>query len=210
MSVMFPELRRSPGLGQMNKHRQVLAAITGELTKLDPGCSILLAGSMASGEEREDSDIDIFVFFSREPDPQCFNDLIAEDNRARWHVYTEREGIPVDIGWKLLDSLPDHIPDDAEMAPYPVVHWKIMRDPSGKVERWIEAVRHWLDHNAWVKEVWGKQLAEMRRHKRDPSYPLQYDEKEFHAYLRTLVAQRRKDCLQQPRRSDSEDGASHP
>lgn len=179
----------------MNKHRQVLAAMVDELIVLDSNCSIILGGSMGRNEECKDSDIDLFVFFSKEP--QHFTNLIGQGNRDRWHTYTEREGITIDIGWNLLDSLPDQIPESTEMVPYVFVRAKIVRDPSGKVDRWIQAMRRWLDCNQWVDELWGKQYEEMRRHKKDPSYRLEYDEHAFLSYLRELVAQRKKMSLQQ-------------
>ena len=67
----------------MNKHRQVLAAMVDELIVLDANCSIILGGSMGRDEEREDSDIDLFVCFSKEP--EHFTDLVGEGNRDRWH-----------------------------------------------------------------------------------------------------------------------------
>ena len=174
----------------MNHHRKILAAILDEIIGLDPDCSIVLGGSMARDEEREDSDIDLFVFLSREP--ARFTDLIARGNRNRWHTYTKREGIAIDLGWDLLNSLPDEIPDSKEMVPYAFVRAKIIRDPSGKVGLWVQAMRHWLDRNQWVEEVWSKSYEEMRHHKKDPSYPLKYDEQGFIAHLRELVARRGK------------------
>jgi len=132
----------------------------------------------------------MFVFLSREP--ERFTDLIAQGNRNRWHTHTRREGIAIDLGWDLLDALTDEIPDSKEMVPYAYVRAKIIRDPSGKVGRWVKAMRRWLHRNQWVEEVWSKQYEEMRRHKMDSSYPLQYDEQGFIAHLRELVALRKK------------------
>lgn len=178
----------------MNKHRQVLATIIDELTILDPDCSIILAGSMGRGEEQDGSDIDMFVCFSREP--KHFSDLIRENNRNRWHSHTEREGISIDIGWNLLDSLPDEIPEGTEMVPYVFVRANIVRDPSGKVGRWVKAMRLWLERNRWIEQEWSKQYEEMLRHKKDPSFPLKYDEQEFKVRLKELIAQRKAICPQ--------------
>jgi len=174
----------------MTRHRRILNGIVDDVVDLDSDCSIVLGGSMARNEEREDSDIDVFVWLSREPTQ--FTDLIAEDNRDCWHSYTDREGIQIDIGWQLLGSLRDEIPADTPMIPYVFTRAKIIRDPSGKVTQWVQAMRHWLDHNQWVEEVWSKQYEEICRHKKDPSYPLQYDEQAFIAHLRELVSQRNR------------------
>ena len=164
----------------------MLAAVVDELVAMDPDCSILLAGSLARGEEREDSDIDLHVCLSRKPEQ--FTDLIGEHNYQRWHVCAEREGIKIDVGWRLLDRL------EREWSG-PLVHYYMLvgqsiRDPTGGQARWLAAQRRWLDQRPWLEEVWARQLEEVSRHKKDPSYPLRFNEREFYDYLRELVAQR--------------------
>lgn len=159
---------------------------------MDPDCSILLVGSLARGEEREDSDIDLHVCLSREPEHR--NDLIGEHNYQHMHVCTERQGIKIDIGWRLLDSL------EREWS-RPNVHYyfmigKSIRDPSGGQARWLDIQRRWLDQRPWLEEIWEHQLQEMSRHKKDPSHPLRFKEQEFYAYLSQLVAQRENGTLQ--------------
>ncbi len=175
----------------MNRHRQVLASIINELTAMDPGCSILLGGSLARDEERDDSDIDLVAFLSREP--EVLTDLVGEGNRSHMHVFAERDGIKIDIGWKLLDSLPEEIPNSTEFVFYPAVRWKVVRDPSGRLGRHLQAIRRWAEGRQWLTELWDQQLEEMRRHKKDASYPIKYKEKEFYAHLRELIDQRKKE-----------------
>jgi predicted nucleotidyltransferase len=63
----------------MTTHQKVLAEIVAELIETDADCSIFLRGSVATGEERPDSDIDLFVTFSKEP--ASTSPLINEGNR---------------------------------------------------------------------------------------------------------------------------------
>ncbi|MEI6071316.1 MAG: nucleotidyltransferase domain-containing protein [Verrucomicrobiae bacterium] len=175
------------------KHREILTKLIDEIVAFDPDCSILIGGSLSRGEERQDSDIDLHVWLSKEPDPGQFNDLINEDTRAHWHVCTERDGVKIDIGWRLFDALLEEIPANVAMVYYPCVLWEIARDPSGKLESHIAAMQRWLDRHPWVVEVWGKQYEDMCRHKKDPSHPLAYTEREWYAHLQGLINQRKRE-----------------
>ena len=169
-------------------HQEVLAEIVAEIIALDAHCSILLRGSVATGEERPDSDIDLFVSFSEEP-PNT-SPLITSDNRNRMRVLKERRGgIKIDIGWNLIRDLPDHIPDTHHGGFYHAMkEGRILRDPSGALAADHEMRRRWLEAHPWVVEEWERQLVEMKRHKKDRSYPLKYQEQEFYAHLRELAA----------------------
>ena len=187
----FRERKTFETLGAtMTKHREVLQSIIDELVRMDPRCSISVLGSLARGEEREDSDIDIYVFLSREPDH--FGDLIYEENRECMLHRTKREGIEVDVGWRLLSSLETEVPQEATIVPYYFLVGKVARDPSGALTRWLHLIQQWIDQHAWVAKRWDRQLEEVRRHKSDPSYRLQYSEKEFYAHIRKLVAERER------------------
>jgi len=136
----------------MREHRQILASVIDEIIAMDPDCSILLVGSLARGEERDDSDIDLHVCMSREP--ECFNDLIGEHNYEHMHVCTERNGVKIDIGWRLLDKL-----EREWTQPIPVgVHYyfmvgKCIRDPSGGQTRWLSIQWRWLEERPWLKAI---------------------------------------------------------
>lgn len=168
----------------MTPHEHALALAVAELAAAAPDCSVLLLGSLASGEQRPDSDIDLIVFFSRPP--AHYTDLIPAARRT--HAW--RGGVEIDVGWGLLASLPEVIPDDDCCRWYPYLKARILRDPSGRVARLLALGRAWLTARPWLVAVWEEQLAAMRRHKLDPTQPLQFSETEFKEHLRLLVAQR--------------------
>jgi hypothetical protein len=100
-----------------------------------------------------------------------------------------RCGIKIDIGWDLICDLPDHIPDTHHGGFYHALkEGRIIRDPSGALKADHELRRRWLEDRPWIAEEWDSQIIEMKRHKKDPSYPLRFKEQEFYAHLRELAA----------------------
>ena len=169
----------------MSRHQEVLREITEELIGLDPECSILVMGSAAHGEERSDSDIDILVYFMNEP--SLTGELITEKNKKGMMVLPEfRNGVKIDIGWRMISDLKKSVPDGNAGYFYPITIGRLVRDPSGAIAAHIESRRQWLKEHPKIAQAWEAQIAEMKRHKADPSYPLKYNEQDFYRYLSEL------------------------
>ena len=172
----------------MSKHRDILAALTGEIAKADPACGIVLQGSVAEGCERHDSDIDLFVVCSTDrPEP---NDYIQQDNRGHMQAKRPFDGITVDIGWQHVDALVQSIDADGAAALFMFSRGKILRDPARLAKLCQDAMHAWFASNPRVARAWARQQEEITRQKRDPSYAIDHPTfADFMTYLKALQKQ---------------------
>ncbi|MBT3287887.1 MAG: nucleotidyltransferase domain-containing protein [Victivallales bacterium] len=173
-------------------HELVLTKLIDEILGMDPTCSIFAIGSVAAGDPREDSDLDLFVYFAAEP--PHFTTHITAENRGRMRIMGYLDGIKIDIGWRLESTLPTEFPPERAVNWYPLANPRILHDPRGTVKRVLALVHEALDRYPWIAQAWEKQLAEVKRHKLDPSCDLQFDEPGFYRHMAERVAQRRREA----------------
>lgn len=160
----------------MSLQRDIVTRMIGDLPRRFPACGILLAGSVQRGEERPDSDLDLFVVF-------------PGDGDVRLEHETSREGIKVDLAV---------FPEDGfrrEVKRTWFKFWmfsqaEIVHDPTGIAKRNRQLARSYFERHPAVDRAWVEQMAEVRRHKADRSYLPEYPTWDgFAEHIEKIVAE---------------------
>ena len=128
----------------MTPQRRILPHVAEMIQQLHPGCSIILIGSVARGEERpEDSDLDLNIFFPTEPTPSAW---IGDDNRWQLQVKQTINGVRVDVAWETIDFLELEVTTDGPL--WIISFGEIVQDPSNRIEPCLRLARKWTEQNA--------------------------------------------------------------
>ena len=184
--------RAGPREVSMGRHREALGALVAKCAEADPDCGVQLQGSVARGDERPDSDIDITVVLSR-PEPLVFNEIIARENhfgmtRARLDPF----GVDVDVNWLSATELLETVESQGAVGWWMFYRGTPIHDPKGLAKRCHEAISDWFGANPGIAAEWEKQQAEVERHKRDPRHVLRHPaQPEFCAHLKRVLERQR-------------------
>jgi len=146
-----------------------------ELPERYPGCGILVAGSVQRGEEREDSDLDLFVVFPGGGDIRLEHEESAEGVKIDLALFPER-GFQREV-------------EEHGYRFWMFARAEIVHDPTGIARRNQEIALSYFTSHPDVDEAWAEQMAEVRRHKADPSYlPEHATWGEFAEHVRRMAA----------------------
>lgn len=158
----------------MSVQRNILARLVVQLSNRYPGCGVLVGGSVQRGEERPDSDLDLFVVF-------------PGDGAVHLEHDRSSEGIKVDIAL---------FPEQAflcEVQSQWYNFWmfsraEIIHDPTGIAKRNQDSALSYFRQYPEVDRAWERQIAEVRRHKADKSYRLELPTwDDFSKHVRAMV-----------------------
>ena len=149
-------------------HQKIVNEIVEEYKKNKSTLAITLFGSLARGEERKDSDVDI--------------EIISEDAK-KWKLKQDDEkyGIKID----LVICPKKHLLYQVEKYPYLCYDYlseKIIYDPKGFMKDLKEKLKKYFDRHPKIVEFWEKKLNIMKENKakgQDPKDAIKsYDEAE--------------------------------
>ncbi len=160
----------------MSIQREIIDRMTSELSDRYPRCGILVAGSVQRGEERPDSDLDLFVVF--QGDGQL--GLTHEESP---------EGIKIDLA--LFPEGAFLRQADAEWFNF----WmfsraEIVHDPTGIAKRNQDIALAYFRQHPDVDAAWAKQMQEVRKHKANRSYIPEFPTwDDFSRHVSTLIAE---------------------
>jgi predicted nucleotidyltransferase len=142
----------------MTLHRDVLGEIVEAFQTLDPACGIVLIGSVARGDERPQSDLDLNLFFSglRELPRHSY---IGDDNRWQLQVKDELRGIRIDVAWETYEGLEGRLQGDGPSVCWSFSRGTILHDPSGKLASCQTLARQWFQEHAAVVEQLEREYA---------------------------------------------------
>jgi len=140
----------------MSIQREIVTRMIGDLPKRFPACGILVAGSVQRGEERPDSDLDLFLVF-------------PGDGAVRLEHEESREGIKVDL------AVFPECGFQREVKQKWFNFWmfsraEIVYDPNGIAKRNQELALSYFGSHPDVDQAWVRQMSEVRRHKADRTY----------------------------------------
>jgi len=142
----------------MSRHREILASVVGQLAGRYAGCGVLVGGSVQRGEERPDSDLDLFVVFPGEGEVRLEHERSPGGVKIDLALFPE-EGFlrAVETEWYNF---------------WMFSRAKIVHDPTGIAARNRDVARSYFRKHPEIDRAWERQLGEVRRHKADPGYRL--------------------------------------
>ena len=150
-------------------HQKIVNEIVAEYKKDKSTLSITLFGSLARGEEREDSDVDI--------------EIVSEDAK-KWELKQDDERYRIKIDLVICPK--KHLLHQVEKYPYlchDYLSEKIIYDPKGFMKDLKEKLKGYFDKHPEVVEFWEKKLKIMKENKakgQDPKDAIKsYDESEI-------------------------------
>lgn len=183
---------------RMGKQRDALETLVAKCAAADPDCGVQLQGSVARGDERPDSDIDITVVLSR-PEPLVFNEIITRGNhfgmtRARLDPFE----VDVDVNWLTQSELLDIIERYGAVGWWMFYRGTPIHDPTGLAKKCQEAISGWFEAHPGIAAEWERQQAEVELRKKDPRHVLRHPTQPgFCAYLTKLLEKdARRDALE--------------
>ncbi len=160
----------------MSVQRDILARMTADLSATYPDCGILVSGSVQRGEERPDSDLDLFVVF-------------AGDGQLGLTHEESTEGIKIDVALFPEEAFRCQV-DTEGFNFWMFARAEIVHDPSGIAKRNQDIALAYFRNHPDVDAAWDNQLQEVRRHKADQSYIPEFPTWEiFSKHVSTLIAE---------------------
>ena len=158
----------------MSLQQEIVARMTAELPDRYPDCGILLMGSVQRGEERPDSDIDLFVVFE------------GDGTLGLTHE-TSPEGVKIDLALFPKATFLRQLEDEW------FLYWgfsraTIVHDPTGIAAQCQKMVRERFSENPQIDAAWKQQQTEVLKHKADRSYTLEFPEwADFASHVRQFM-----------------------
>ena len=153
------------GVAPLTIQRKLIPDVVREIQQYHRGCSIVLIGSVARREERQESDLDLNIFFS---DDSVTSSWATSTNRWQLQVMCEMSGIRVDVAWETFGFLEEELQTD---GPFWILSYaEVLHDPNRIVEPLLLRARQWASENvelcasmeANFRESKAKQLERLR------------------------------------------------
>jgi predicted nucleotidyltransferase len=169
----------------MTKQARSVEFLVERCREVDPDCGIQLQGSVARGEERPDSDVDLTVILTV-GSLASTNDLIHKNNHMSGSLVHVKEClVDVDINWIREAELAELVRARGAFDWFMFLVGTSVHDPVGAAERSHGLIKNWFDRNPAVLEAWKSQQLEVGRGKREEGHLLQFDtQPKFCEYLR--------------------------
>jgi hypothetical protein len=160
----------------MSKHRDILPGLIEDLSFSHPGCAVLLGGSVQRGEERPDSDLDVFCVFDGD------GSIHLDQQSFRHGIHLDVAYFPTQGFWR-------------EWERKPFLFWMfasadILTDPTGIGAACQGRARQFFVNHPDISALWERQTAEVRAHKVDRSRAIEFPTwDDFARHVETLVAE---------------------
>jgi predicted nucleotidyltransferase len=177
----------------VSKQRAALEHLIERCRQADPNCGVLLQGSVARGDERPESDIDLTVVLSIS-EPLAYNEVIARENRyGMIRIHLDEWDVDVDVNWLTADELLEIVRTRGATDWWMFYRGAAVHDPAGHAGRCHEAISNWFDRNPNVADAWSLQQAEVEKRKLDPGHPIRFEtQPAFCAHLREIAKEERR------------------
>ena len=160
----------------MSIQREIVARMVQDLPKRFPACGILVAGSVQRGEERPDSDLDLFVVF-------------PGDGAVRLEHETSREGIKVDLAVFPENGFQREVKQEWFKF-WMFSQAELVHDPTGIAKRNQEIARSYFRTHPSIDQAWITQMTEIRKHKANRSYLPRYPSfNDFVMHIERMISQ---------------------
>ena len=136
----------------MGLHQVILRDLVEDIKSYHNECAIVLIGSVARGQERPESDLDLNIFFP-DDDVTCHaSPYVDTDNKWQLKMKCKVQGVRIDVAWETYQGLEERLQGDGPIHCWPFSNGKILHDPSGMVEPCLTVARTWFHRHADIAE----------------------------------------------------------
>ena len=136
----------------MGLHQDILPELVEDIKSYHDECAIALIGSVARGQQRPESDLDLNIFVP-DDDVNCYKSpYIDKDNKWQLKMKCHVQGVRIDVAWETYQGLENHLRGDGPIHCWPFSNGKIFHDPSGTVARCLTVAQRWFQEHADIAE----------------------------------------------------------
>ncbi|MEQ8786292.1 MAG: nucleotidyltransferase domain-containing protein [Pirellulaceae bacterium] len=129
---------------------------------IDARCSVVLIGSVARGEQRTRSDLDLNLIFPGDECPLGRHPYVAEDNRWQLQVKDQIEGVRIDVAWETEHALLGRLRGDDVVNCRPFSQGRVLHDPGGIATTCLDMVKTWFAEHPEIASRFEASLAETK------------------------------------------------
>ncbi len=149
----------------MGKQQEILPEIIQLVDKRRASIGLILGGSIALGEERPDSDLDLFAIAESPAPPKLTRfKFISEKNGC---TLSERKTRTFPIHFACwTDTSLDDLLDTRPYVAYPLLKGRIVLDRDGIARRYRQRIQAYFARHPVLTEAWEHQLLDFRRAKK--------------------------------------------
>ena len=159
----------------MSRQRELLPRLIELVLSIEPECGIVLIGSVSSGYERPESDVDLFVVTRGSERLPIPDSKVLHEEEGMTLVESQVDGLIVHFACWPAYALARSLAATPHVF-YPFSQGEILIDPAGLAHKHQDIAREYFKGNPRIAKLWAKQLGELRRHKLDPSHKLEFPE----------------------------------
>ena len=136
----------------MGLHQDILPDLVADIISHHHECAIVLIGSVARGQERPESDVDLNVILPNDDVNYHKSPYVDRDNRWQLRMKRHVQGIRIDIAWETYQGLEKRLQRDGPFYCWPFSNGKILHDPHGMVDPFLSVARRWFHEHANIAE----------------------------------------------------------
>lgn len=144
----------------MSKQREVLPAVLTTIIAQAPNAAVYLSGSVALGNERPDSDLDLYAIV---PDVKVVNypDGTMETDEEGYKAFSaEYEGVSLEIRFLTPAFFVGHLQNKPWRGYKVPLKAEILADPYGFLQSWKDRVSPWFRDHPEAVALWEQWIAE--------------------------------------------------
>ena len=136
----------------MSLHQELLPVLVEDIRSYHEACAIVLIGSVARGQERPESDIDLNIFLPEGDAISHASPYVDHDNRWQLRVKSKMRGVRIDVAWETYQGLKERLRRDGPINCWPFSNGVVLYDCSEAVAPCLHLARTWFEERPEVAE----------------------------------------------------------
>jgi len=159
----------------MTKHRRLVAEIVERLRQSEMECGVILFGSVQTGQERSDSDLDLCLVVHGDCDLASFAPTELHREKGMTLFESRIEGIVVHFACWSAEAFQRAVSEEP-FTFYPLAKGEIVHDVGGLASGFQQRLQEYFRARPLLSAAWEKQLAALERHRAGTQGTLAYAE----------------------------------
>ena len=170
-----------------SRHRILITEIVERLRQSEMECGVILIGSVQTGQERPDSDLDLCLVARDRCDLQSFAPRVLHSEKGMTLFESRIKGVIVHFACWSTEAFERAVSEEP-FTFYPLARGEIVHDAGGLARRFQPRLQEYFRAHPALSAAWDKQISALRRHKAGTEGTLTYAEwGEFAAHLRESI-----------------------